>query len=173
MHTKLKTTAAVLALAACGWACRVGADAINTVIPAPALDTPAAEATGLQTAVLAGGCFWCMEHDMKGIKGVVSVESGYTGGHVDHPSYQDVTSETSGHYESVKVTFDPPTPGDVVYIEYPSGALYLEDPDGVARYRLMFNYLRAMALSPEDSRRLLARSADSHADPDLARPLRD
>jgi len=61
----------------------------------------------LETAVFAGGCFWCMEHDMKGIRGVLSVESGYTGGHVDHPSYEDVTSETSGHYESVKVTFDP------------------------------------------------------------------
>jgi peptide-methionine (S)-S-oxide reductase len=68
---------------------------------------PPAKGPMLQTAVLAGGCFWCMEHDMKGIKGVVSVESGYTGGHVDHPTYQDVTSETSGHYESVKVTFDP------------------------------------------------------------------
>jgi peptide-methionine (S)-S-oxide reductase len=61
----------------------------------------------LQTAVFSGGCFWCMEHDMKGIPGVVAVESGYTGGHVDHPTYEDVTSETSGHYESVKVTFDP------------------------------------------------------------------
>lgn len=44
---------------------------------------------------------------MKGIPGVVKVESGYTGGHVDHPTYEDVTSETSGHYESVRVTFDP------------------------------------------------------------------
>ena len=61
----------------------------------------------LQTAVFSGGCFWCMEHDMKGIPGVVAVESGYTGGHVDRPTYEDVTSETSGHYESVKVTFDP------------------------------------------------------------------
>ena len=61
------------------------------------------------------------------------------------------------------VTFDPPTPGDVVYFEYPSGALYLELPDDVARYRLMFDHLRAMALSPEDSRRLLARSAEDLA----------
>jgi peptide-methionine (S)-S-oxide reductase len=68
---------------------------------------PPARLPPLETAVFAGGCFWCMEHDMKGIRGVVSVESGYTGGHVDHPTYQDVTSETSGHYESVKVTFDP------------------------------------------------------------------
>jgi hypothetical protein len=50
-----------------------------------------------------------------------------------------------------------------VYFEYPSGALYLEVPDDVARYRLMFDHLRAMALSPEDSRRLLARSAEDLA----------
>ena len=61
------------------------------------------------------------------------------------------------------VTFDPPTPGDVVYFEYPSGALYLELPDDVARYRLMFDHLRAMALAPEESRRLLARSAEDLA----------
>jgi peptide-methionine (S)-S-oxide reductase len=73
-----------------------------------ALASPlAAGAAQLETAVFAGGCFWCMEHDMKGISGVVSVESGYTGGHLAHPTYADVTSETSGHYESVRVTFDP------------------------------------------------------------------
>jgi len=68
---------------------------------------PPVKAVPPQAAVFSGGCFWCMEHDMKGIKGVISVESGYAGGHVDHPTYQDVTSETSGHRESVKVTFDP------------------------------------------------------------------
>ena len=68
---------------------------------------PLARAAPLQSAVFSGGCFWCMEHDMKGIAGVVSVQSGYTGGHVDHPSYEQVSSETTGHYESVKVTFDP------------------------------------------------------------------
>jgi len=60
-----------------------------------------------QTAVFAGGCFWCMENDMRGVPGVLKVESGYTGGHVDRPTYRDVTSETSGHYESVRVTYDP------------------------------------------------------------------
>ena len=66
-----------------------------------------AEAAPPQTAVFSGGCFWCMEHDMKAIPGVLSVESGYTGGTVDHPTYEEVSSETTGHYESVKVTFDP------------------------------------------------------------------
>ena len=60
-----------------------------------------------QTAVFAGGCFWCMESDMKAIPGVLSVQSGYTGGHTVNPRYEDVGSETTGHYESVKVTFDP------------------------------------------------------------------
>ena len=61
---------------------------------------------GLQQMVVAGGCFWCMEHDMK-LPGVVSVQSGYTGGHVASPTYEDVTSETTGHHEAVRVLFDP------------------------------------------------------------------
>ncbi len=60
-----------------------------------------------ETAVFAGGCFWCMESDMKAIPGVVSVESGYTGGTLKNPTYQDVVGEKTGHYESVRVTFDP------------------------------------------------------------------
>lgn len=61
---------------------------------------------GLQTAVFAGGCFWSMEHDMEPVPGVVRVVAGYTGGHLAHPTYDDVSSETTGHLESVKVTFD-------------------------------------------------------------------
>ncbi len=60
-----------------------------------------------QQAVFAGGCFWCVEHDFKAIPGVVEVLSGYTGGHLANPTYQDVITETTGHYESVRVTFDP------------------------------------------------------------------
>jgi peptide-methionine (S)-S-oxide reductase len=58
-------------------------------------------------AVFAGGCFWCMEHDMKAIPGVLEVMSGYTGGKEKHPTYEQVSSETTGHYESVRVTYDP------------------------------------------------------------------
>ena len=67
----------------------------------------ASSAPNLQTAVFAGGCFWCMESDMKAIPGVVSVQSGYTGGTLANPHYEDVVTERTGHYESVKVTFDP------------------------------------------------------------------
>jgi peptide-methionine (S)-S-oxide reductase len=60
-----------------------------------------------ETAVFSGGCFWCMESDMKSIPGVVSVESGYTGGTLKNPAYEDVITERTGHYESVRVRFDP------------------------------------------------------------------
>jgi len=60
-----------------------------------------------QTAIFSGGCFWSMQHDMEHIPGVVSTEVGYTGGHVDHPTYDEVSSETTGHLESIKLTFDP------------------------------------------------------------------
>jgi peptide-methionine (S)-S-oxide reductase len=76
------------------------------LLVAVAVSRPAlAETT--QTAIFAGGCFWCMEHDMKAIPGVVSVESGYTGGTTKNPTYQDVLTEKTGHYESVRVKFDP------------------------------------------------------------------
>jgi peptide-methionine (S)-S-oxide reductase len=63
--------------------------------------------TNLQTATLAGGCFWCLEAVYDEIKGVHSVESGYAGGHMDNPTYREVCSGTTGHAEVVQVHFDP------------------------------------------------------------------
>lgn len=60
-----------------------------------------------QTAILAGGCFWCLEAVFDDLKGVESVESGYSGGHVPNPTYKQVCSETTGHAEVARVTFDP------------------------------------------------------------------
>jgi peptide-methionine (S)-S-oxide reductase len=67
---------------------------------------PAFTAARTATAVFAGGCFWSMQHDMEHMPGIVSTEVGYTGGHLANPTYQDVTTETTGHYESIKVTYD-------------------------------------------------------------------
>ena len=67
---------------------------------------PAARAGATQEAVLAGGCFWCLEHDLETLNGVLSAESGYSGGHVDRPTYQQVSGETTGHQEAVRVRFD-------------------------------------------------------------------
>ena len=61
----------------------------------------------LETAVLAGGCFWCMEAVFLRLKGVEKVESGYCGGSVKNPSYKEVCTGKTGHAESVRITFDP------------------------------------------------------------------
>ncbi|MEQ1609967.1 MAG: peptide-methionine (S)-S-oxide reductase MsrA [Hyphomonadaceae bacterium] len=68
---------------------------------------PAALAQEKQQAVFAGGCFWCMESDLQHLPGVISVESGYTGGKEKNPTYRQVAMHRTGHYESVRVTFDP------------------------------------------------------------------
>src|SRR5690349_13600105 len=60
-----------------------------------------------ETATLGGGCFWCLEAVYDGMEGVISVESGYMGGLVANPSYQDVCTGRTGHVEVVQVTFDP------------------------------------------------------------------
>jgi peptide-methionine (S)-S-oxide reductase len=63
--------------------------------------------TNLQTATLAGGCFWCLEAVYDEIKGVQGVESGYAGGHVDNPTYRAVCNGDTGHAEVIQVHFDP------------------------------------------------------------------
>ena len=63
--------------------------------------------SNLQTATLAGGCFWCLEAVFDEVKGVQSVESGYAGGHVENPSYKAVCTGMTGHAEVARVTFDP------------------------------------------------------------------
>ncbi|AGK54568.1 peptide-methionine (S)-S-oxide reductase MsrA [Bacillus sp. 1NLA3E] len=61
----------------------------------------------LELATFAGGCFWCMIKPFDEQPGIDKVVSGYTGGHVKNPTYQQVCSETTGHYEAVQITFDP------------------------------------------------------------------
>lgn len=58
-------------------------------------------------ATFAGGCFWCMVKPFDEQPGIDSVISGYTGGHVENPTYEQVCSETTGHLEAVQITFDP------------------------------------------------------------------
>jgi peptide-methionine (S)-S-oxide reductase len=71
--------------------------------PVRALAAPAK----LETAVFAGGCFWTVEHDFELLPGVVKAVAGYSGGKEPHPTYAEVSSERTGHLESVQVTFDP------------------------------------------------------------------
>jgi peptide-methionine (S)-S-oxide reductase len=66
-----------------------------------------ANAAKLETAVLAGGCFWCVEADFESVPGVVDVVSGYTGGTTANPTYKKISKGGTGHYEAAKITYDP------------------------------------------------------------------
>ncbi len=79
-----------------------GTPALDPNAPAP---IPQA-AANQQVAVFAGGCFWCMESDFDKLGGVVATTSGYAGGHVKDPTYEQVGSDTTGHHEAVRVVFD-------------------------------------------------------------------
>jgi len=75
-----------------------------------AADEPAMSQKDLSqypTAYFAGGCFWCAESDFESVPGVVEVISGYAGGHVDNPTYEEVSSGSTGHAESIEVYYDP------------------------------------------------------------------
>src|SRR5262249_37287958 len=61
----------------------------------------------LEKATFAGGCFWCMEPSFKAQPGVAAVISGYTGGHKENPTYEEVSSGATGHVESIQVLYDP------------------------------------------------------------------
>ena len=60
-----------------------------------------------EAAIVAGGCFWCLEEDFSGVKGVISVETGYAGGTLPEPTYRDVSAGRSDHLFAVRILFDP------------------------------------------------------------------
>ncbi len=65
------------------------------------------DTTHTETAILGGGCFWCLDAVYRNMQGVKEAVSGYAGGHVPNPSYEQVCAKTTGHVEVVKVVFDP------------------------------------------------------------------
>jgi peptide-methionine (S)-S-oxide reductase len=73
--------------------------------PSPQATAQTVENPGV--AIFAGGCFWCTESDFDKVPGVFETTSGYIGGHVDNPTYEQVSAGTSGHIEAVRVRFDP------------------------------------------------------------------
>src|SRR5690606_6143550 len=83
-----------------------------------------------EIATLAGGCFWCLEAVFDQLKGVVSVESGYMGGHVPDPTYEAVCSGRTGHAEVVRVTFDP---AELTYRDLLSVFFTIHDPTTLNR----------------------------------------
>jgi peptide-methionine (S)-S-oxide reductase len=79
----------------------------KTPVPLPTVDAQLAAKAGKQTAVFAGGCFWGTQSVFQRVKGVVATTAGYAGGTANTATYDQVTTETTGHAESVKVVYDP------------------------------------------------------------------
>jgi len=88
-------------------AARHNAASAATTIPDPAVDQTLAPQKGQATIVLAGGCFWGIQAVFEHVKGVTQATSGYAGGTVKDPDYEEVSSSTTGHAESVEIVYDP------------------------------------------------------------------
>jgi peptide-methionine (S)-S-oxide reductase len=122
-----------------------------------------------EIATLGGGCFWCLEAVFEQMKGVERVVSGYAGGHVDNPTYQQVCSETTGHAEVVQVTFDPMT---VSYPQILRVFFTIHDPttlnrqgnDRGTQYRsIIFYHNDAQRAAAEEVMSEVARSSEWNA----------
>lgn len=104
-HSAILNAIATLGLSALSLCC-AHADEGPRALPPAQVDEPT-PATGLETAVLSGGCFWGMQGVFEHVKGVNRVVSGYSGGARETAHYEDVSSGDTGHAESIEITFDP------------------------------------------------------------------
>ena len=119
---------------------------------------------GMAVATFAGGCFWCTEHDLQILPGVIEVTSGFSGGTTRHPTYEEVSAGGSGHAESVRVIYDPTK---ISYAQLLDAFWHDIDPldargqfcDHGDQYRSVIFYHDAMQkkLAEESKRRVQAR----------------
>ena len=137
-------------------------------LPGSGLAVQPAVAAASQQAVLAGGCFWCLEHDLEKLAGVLEVESGYSGGSTARPTYQQVSAGGTGHQESVRVRFDP------ARISYPallrSYWRNIDPLDGGGQFCDRGSSYRPVIFTSSDSQAVEARTSLTAAARELGRP---
>jgi peptide-methionine (S)-S-oxide reductase len=130
----------------------------------------AQQAKGQASAVFAGGCFWCTEADFDKIPGVISTTSGYTGGKVARPTYEQVSAGNTGHIEAVRVVYDP---RKVSYAQLAQRFFRTIDPlDGGGSFcDRGYQYRSALFVADPEQRRA-AEAAKAAAQAQLKQPVR-
>ena len=121
------------------------------------------------TAVFAGGCFWCLEHDLEDLPGVIEATSGYSGGQLERPTYRQVSSETTGHQEAVQVRFDP---DQISYAELLRSYWRNVDPlDGGGQFCDRGDSYRPVIFTADDAQSQEANSSAEAAARELDQPV--
>lgn len=107
-----------------------------------------------ETAIFAGGCFWCMVQPFDSLPGIEKVRSGYTGGHTENPTYEEVSSHTTGHTEAVKIWFDP---AQLSYAELVEIYWEQTDPtDAMGQFQDRGDNYRPVIFVADDTQRAIA-----------------
>ncbi len=128
-----------------------------------------ARAADAATAIVAGGCFWCVESDFEKVRGVQEVVSGYTGGTVANPTYRQVTRGGTGHYEAVEITYDP---SQISYAQILHMFLRSVDPtDAGGQFCDRGESYRTAIFVADGSERAAAEQAIARAEADLGRDV--
>jgi peptide-methionine (S)-S-oxide reductase len=141
----VRMVAIVLTMLAVTLACQAGSGA-NGPVPTAVVDETKAATKGKETAVVAGGCFWGIQAVFQHVKGVRSATSGYSGGTVKNPGYEEVSSGRTGHAESVEIVYDPSkvTYGELLRVFFSVALdpteLNRQGPDEGTQYRSVIFY---------------------------------
>ncbi len=125
--------------------------------------------SGTEQAVLGGGCFWCLEAAFEVVPGVVDVQSGYSGGTRDNPSYEEVSSGLTGHAEVVRIEYDPARVSYATLLE-----LYfkIHDPTSLNRQGAdIGTQYRSIILYASEEQKRVAEEAIKALQPKLSRPI--
>ncbi|MEI7533152.1 MAG: peptide-methionine (S)-S-oxide reductase MsrA [Verrucomicrobiae bacterium] len=123
----------------------------------------------IETATLGGGCFWCMEAVYERLPGVISVTSGFAGGHVSNPTYHDVCGGDTGHAEVTQVTFDP---AKISYAKLLEVFWQAHDPTTLNRQGAdEGTQYRSIILYHDEKQKLIAEKAKLTAQADFHKPI--
>jgi peptide-methionine (S)-S-oxide reductase len=119
--------------------------------------------------IFAGGCFWCTESDFDKVPGVLSTVSGYTGGHLVQPTYEQVTAGGTGHFEAVQIRYAPETVSFATLVQI---FLRTIDPfDDKGQFCDRGDQYRSAIFVSNDEEQLLAFAAKAQAEAELGRPI--